>query len=355
MGSRVRRGMIILKAIYREERRWVLVSKAMLRVTGQKSFGRLVWIGLLVVVLGASACGEDDAESTETTNGETAGSVDAADNESPEATVRGASSSTTAAPIITTTTTVPPPRMGVVLLAPDQSNNTLNVRAGPGTSNPKVNELQPAQAGLVASGALEVVDGRVWHELVVGETVGWAYGYYLTETLTPARVEEEWDWKATIDDFANALVVGEGLEEIVSWRGLFVIRHDDNLRRWTPEELSGLHTDDTDLKWANTGASASESEATVGTWKQVIADAFLSDYLDQDVTIEVGGLTLGPNATLPETAISSAFANFPWVAIHDPGDNEAIGGLDWSTWFVFLEMENDGPKVVGLQPQVSYP
>ena len=311
---------------------------------------------LLMLLVAVSACGGDDQEAeVDDTAPEgaatTAVGEDAAD---PEGTEQTTAAPTTAA--TTTTTTAPQRRMGVVLLAPDQSNNKLNLRSGPGTQNPVVDDLQPAEADLVPTGAIEVVDGRVWHELASAEGSGWAYGYYLTETWSPSDVEQEWDWRAALEDFANALVLGEGLQDAVSWRGLFVIHFDDNLRRWPPDDLPALHQDDSDLRWSNTGASADQGgDATVGSWKEVIADPFLADYLDEDVDIEVGGLTLGANATLPGSAISSAFANFPWVAIHDPGDDETLGGLDWSTWLVFLEMEEDGPKVVGLQPQVAYP
>lgn len=316
---------------------------------------RLFWMVLLMIVVGLSACGSDDEEvegeeaAVEGTGATAAGE----EAESPDGVEQTTAPPTTE--LTTTTTTAPQRRMGVVLLAPDEANNSLNVRAGPGTQNPVVTELSPAQAELVPTGAIEVVDGRVWHELVAQDVAGWAYGYYLTETWSPSDVEQEWDWRSALENFANALVLGEGLEDAVSWRGLFVIHFDDNLRRWTPDDLPLLPEDDSDLRWSNTGASASEGEATVGSWKEVIADPFLSDYLDEDVNIGVGELTLGANSVLPGSAISSAFANFPWVAIHDPGDNEEFAGLDWSTWLVFLEMEEDGPKVVGLQPQVSYP
>ena len=313
---------------------------------------RLLWSMLLLVMLvTVTACGEDNVEGVDT--GEGATTAAGAETTSPEGTEETTVPPTTQPP--TTTTTVPQRRLGVVLLAPDEPNNKLNVRSGPGTQNRSVGEILPAQAELVPTGAVDVVDGRVWHELITADVAGWAYGYYLTETWSPSEVEEEWDWGSALEDFANALVLGEGLEETVSWRGLFVIYFDDTLRRWSPEELGTLHGDDTELKWSNTGASAGEGDATVGSWKEVIADPFLADYLDQDVNIEVGVLTLGANAVLPGSAISSAFVNFPWVAIHDPGDDETLGGLDWSTWLVFLEMEEDGPKVVGLQSQVAYP
>ncbi len=328
----------------------------MFSVTSRKVRHRLFWIMLLTILVAVSACGADDEEAevdgTAAEGAETT-APEGEDGAGAEGTEQTTAAPTTAAP--TTTTTVPPRRMGVVLLAPDESNNKLNMRAGPGTQNPVVGELQPAQAELASTDAIEVVDGRVWHELITGDATGWVYGYYLTETWSPSEVEQEWDWMSALEDFANSLVLGEGLQDTVSWRGLFVIYFDDNLRRWSPDDLPVLHEDDSDLRWSNTGASASEGDATVGSWKEVIADPFLADYLDEDINIEVGGLTLGPNAVLPSSAISSAFANFPWVAIHDPGDNAELGGLDWSTWLVFLEMEEDGPKVVGLQPQVSYP
>ncbi|MYB79428.1 MAG: hypothetical protein F4X70_08220 [Acidimicrobiia bacterium] len=324
----------------------------------------LLWTVLALSLLGAACGGDDEAEPD---GGETVAEGEAAAGGEESGTQATAASAEGTGPDVVTTSTLPPPttttttlppgrRLGVVLLAPDQADNSLNFREGPGTDNPVVGELFPAQAGLAPTGALEVVNGRVWHELITQDTSGWAYGYYLTEIWSPEEVEAEWEWKAALDNFANALVLGNGLADTVSWRGLFVIYYDQNLRRWEPDELSGLGDDDTELRWSNTGASADqEGDATVGTWKQVIADPFLADYLDEEVEIEVGGLTLGANAVLPGSAISSAFANFPWVAIHDPGDNEEFGGLDWSTWLVFLEMEQGRPRVVGLQPQVAYP
>ena len=321
---------------------------------------RFLWMVLLIVLVGASACGGDEegeegAEGDQVANGETTEAM--ADGQEPDA--AGAAdqtaTTTTSIPEITTTTAPPARRMGVVLLAPDEANNKLNVRSGPGTGNPVVDSVLPAQAELVPTGSVDLVNGRLWHQLSTPEATGWAYGYYLTETWSPSEIEAEWDWNGALVAFSNALVLGEGLEDAVSWRGLFVIHYDDELRRWAPEELAGLNQDDTDLKWSNTGASASESDATVGTWKEVIGDKFLADYLDEEVVIEVGGLPLGPNAVLPGSAISSAFANFPWVAVHDAGDSEELQGLDWSTWFVFLELEESGPKVVALQPQTAYP
>ena len=70
------------------------------------------------------------------------------------------------------------------------------------------------------------------------------------------------DWEAALDTFATALRTGEGLAEAVSWRGLYVIHHDNNLRWWKPAQLVDLLTDDTKLSWSSTGASAEEMGPT---------------------------------------------------------------------------------------------
>ena len=58
---------------------------------------------------------------------------------------------------------------------------------------------------------------------------------------------------------------------------------------------------------------------------------------------------------LREWAGVGGLANFVWVAVHDPGDNPEWEGLDWSTWFVFMELDGTLPKVVGLQIQTWGP
>ena len=86
-----------------------------------------------------------------------------------------------------------------------------------------------------------------------------------------------------------------------------------------------------------------------------IADQFLADYHDHDVQLHPGGIPIGSGGPPPWAAISAPFANFVWVAVHDPGDNPEWEGLDWSTWFVFMEVDGTLPKVVGLQIQAWGP
>jgi len=241
---------------------------------------------------------------------------------------------------------------GVVLTDPS-IYDPLNVRDAPGVRGTVIHRLAPTQTGFRPTGRQQTVDGSVWHEVDVSGTVGWVHGYYVTESWTSGEAED-WIWESALSAFADALASGEGLADVVSWRGLHVVHHDDNLRRWRPRALSGLLSDETKLAWASTGASA-EERGPAASFAQEIAQSFLADYHDEDAQMEPGGLALGAGAVLPEAAISPAFANFFRVAVHDPGDNPEYDGLDWSTWFVFLDMDGSAPRVVGLQLQSWYP
>ena len=234
------------------------------------------------------------------------------------------------------------------------SARVLNLREWAGTRGPIIATLHPTQTKLLPTGRQESVDGRIWHEIVAGETLGWVHGRHVTEAWTPNEVNTRWDWRTALDKFAKALAAGSDLAEAVSWRGLYVVYYDDNLRWWKPHQLGELLADDTKLAWASPGASAEELGPTA-SFREQIADQFLEDYHEPDAQLQPGGIPIGSGGPGPGAAISTPFANFVWVAIHDPGDNPEWAGLDWSTWFVFMELDGTLPKVAGLQIQTWGP
>ena len=335
---------------------------------------RLVLAGMVGWLLMATACSDAPATSladrSSATTSATSEAPEVAGVTSEAATVHdvdtsvGTEASVTTIGITVPATTIPtttavsvaPPAarsMGVVLIDP-AIPDVLNLRERAGAGSPIIGTLHPTQTKLSPTGRQEAVDGRTWHEIVAGDTVGWVHGRYVTETWTLDEVEARWDWETALDTFATALRTGEGLAEAVSWRGLYVIHHDNNLRWWKPARLVDLLTDDTKLAWSSTGASAEEMGPTA-SFKEQIADRFLADYHDGDVQLEPGGVPIGAGGVLPPAAVSPALANFVWIAVHDPEDNPEYGGIDWSTWFVFMELEGALPRVVGLQVQTWYP
>ena len=281
-------------------------------------------------------------------------SVDVAAVATTDVSVTSVAATAAAATTLTTATPTPAPggrSMGVVLVDP---TDVLNLREWAGTGGPIIATLHPTQTKLLPTGRQESVDGRIWHEIVAGETVGWVHGRYVTETWTLNEVNARWDWRTALDEFANALAGRSDLAEAVSWRGLYVVYYDEDLLWWKPHQLGELLTDDTKLAWASPGASAEELGPTA-SFREQIADQFLEDYHDPDTQLRPGGIPIGSGGPPPWAAISTPFANFVWVAIHDPGDNPEWSGLDWSTWFVFMELDDTLPKVVGLQIQTWGP
>ncbi|HUH06449.1 MAG TPA: SH3 domain-containing protein [Egibacteraceae bacterium] len=62
------------------------------------------------------------------------------------------------------------------------SGDALNVRTGPGVSNPVTATLAPDTIELESTGRIARVDGSLWREIVVpGATTGWVNARYLTE------------------------------------------------------------------------------------------------------------------------------------------------------------------------------
>lgn len=240
-------------------------------------------------------------------------------------------------------------RMGVVLVDPSDS---LNMRAGPGVDNPVLATLHYSQTDLVPTGSSVLVDGSPWHEIAVGDMRGWVHGRYITEQWHAGDVLWRWDWRTALDRFAEALETGTGLSDAVTWRG-FYASDSVVVHWWTLKEVDGLVTDDSGLRWY-VGEIDWEDLVAIGhvpTFADAVAEPFLAVYSDPQTTVTVGGLpAVG-------YAIPQVFANFPWVAIHDPSQTNMFD-FDWATTFVFLELGDDDPsvpRVVGIHTDSYLP
>ena len=243
--------------------------------------------------------------------------------------------------------------MGVVLVDP-LIDDVLNLREWPGTGGPVLAGLERTQTQLIPTGRTAPVDGRPWYELTAGAITGWSHGRYLTETWTDTDVDQRWDWSTAIDRFADGLAGHRSLTETVTWRGFYAVDHGDALHWWRPEHVPDLLDDNTPIAWNFQGADAEEI-GVIYTFAELIAEPFLDDYHDTDTTFSVRDRPLGAGSVIPSAAVSTAFQNFVWVAMHDPGDDPQWDGLDWTTWFIYLELDGPTAKVVGVQLQTWGP
>ena len=255
---------------------------------------------------------------------------------------------TTGAPVATTLLSPPERGWGVVLIDP-LIDDSLNLREWPGVDGPVLATLHRTQSGLRPTGRVSPVAGRPWYEVTTPAGItGWVHGRYVTPLVPATVARSEWDWKGAVDRFAQALGTNQSLLDSVSWRGLYAVDGGGGLHWWRPSDVPTLANDTNPLRW-NFAAATWEDTGLIHTFADVIAAPFLSDYHDPDVQLSVGALPLGAGAVLPTAAVSPAFANFVWIAVHDPADNPDFGGLDWRTWLIYLELDGDTPKVVGVQ------
>ena len=311
----------------------------------------LVTVLAAVAVLGV-ACDEPLPDSGPPTTTRI-GAAEVAAATAPEATTAlpgtHASTTTSTQPALTTS----PPvladarRWGVVLIDP-LIDDSLNLRERPGVTGPILTTLHRTQTGIVPTGRVSPVSGRPWYEVTAHGVTGWVHGRYVTAIWPVDDVGTQWDWRGAVDRFAQALATRQGLPEAVTWRGFYAVDGGGGLHWWPPAALPRLVTDDTRLRW-NFGAASWEETGLIHTFADVVAIPFLEDYYDHDAELAVAAVPLGTNAVIPAVAVSTAFANFSWVAVHDPVDNPDFGGLDWSTWLVYLELDGDTPRVVGVQ------
>ena len=268
--------------------------------------------------------------------------------------------STTAAPAPTTTTTPPvqtdaslTDRLWAVVLV--DGDDVLNVRTGPGVAFDKLTSFGATHNGIVLTGIKAEVGGSVWVEVETEDARGWVNKYFLTEEWTLREVGDQWNMQAPLVEFAAAVEAGGDLGTRVSARGLFVVYYDTLLRRWKQSDLDDVMNDGVVHSWSSPGCDPGCVE---DTFADAVGLQFYGVYEDigDDAVGGLDDIILGGNGPFPpEAAIPAQFENFHWVVIHDPGDDPEFDGLDWQTWFVYYNYEDDDAVIVGLSPAAWAP
>ncbi|MEZ5407280.1 MAG: SH3 domain-containing protein [Acidimicrobiales bacterium] len=236
----------------------------------------------------------------------------------------------------------------VVLVADD---DTLAVRQQADPASTKIGELAWDAEGVTTTGQTGSHNGQPWYEVTTGSTAGWVNAAYLTPQVTAAEFAADPEPEALVDELAGVLQARGDLRPLVSAHGLYV---DDRPRllRFTTDELAGILTDTTVRSWIG---PACGSPCLSATFAEHIAVPFLSAYDDTDTTVTVDDLASGPSSRIPESIVRPELAGFHHVTVFDPGDDPAADGLDWSTWYVYLDREPDGWKIVALSNDVWAP
>ncbi len=310
----------------------------------------------LLLALSTAAC-SDTEEGTADGTAVSTGSVPATDATSPGtgSTGTGATSPTgggDATGSTGTATSAQPALDGaawnVVLVA---SDDTLAVRQQADPAAAKVGDLAWNATGVTTTGATARHNGQPWFEVRQGSSTGWVNATYLTPQTTAAAFAADPAPQQLVAELARVLAARGDLRPLVSAHGLYI---DDRPRmlRFTADDLAGILTDTTVRSW--NGPACSEP-CVSATFADHVAAPFVGAHNDADTVITLDDLASGPSSRLPESVIRPELAGFHHVTVHDPGDDPSVDGLDWATWYVYLDREPGGWKVVALSNDVWAP
>lgn len=232
--------------------------------------------------------------------------------------------------------------MTVVNVAAD---DTLNVRAGAGTGHATIGRLSPGVM-VPTTGKTTTVNGTPWFELVTPLGAGWANGKFLTATTTSAG-DTATAARAVIDDFAERLRDGNDVADLVSADGLWIAHHAPPVH-YPNDQVDKAISDPATRRWGSNALGADSPEITPQTFREAVADPFVSVWLDDDTTHTTNQIQTGPNGRVEAEVIPSEFSSLPFVSALDPGDNPDFGGLDWQMWMVSVVTEDGQPRVFAL-------
>jgi hypothetical protein len=253
-----------------------------------------------------------------------------------------AATSTAVAATAAATTSSPPESYEVAFVAP---NDTLNVRSGPGVSNPVIAELSPRAAGLRLIGEGENVNGWLWVPIETSDAVsGWVNSRYLTGELATAAFCGDPAVDNLLRELETALASQNGSELaslVHPQRGLRM-----RLAWWNPEiyftreQVGTLFTSDETITWGTENGSGAPIE---GPFRNIVYPLLQNDLLGAG-QVTCDEIDHGPTAGL--TILPEAYDSVNHVSYYRQG-SDALQ-FDWGTWVVGIERWQGQPYLAFL-------
>ncbi len=225
----------------------------------------------------------------------------------------------------------PTPHYRVAFVA---SDDTLNVRSGPGINNGVVGELAPNADGVQITGEGEIVAGSTWTPITAGSLSGWVNGRFLTGSLESETFCQD---EAVLDllvDLETAVTNQDSslLAQLIHPERGLRIHH----AWWNPEvrltydEVSEIFTSTAVYDW---GIEDGSGSPIVGPFSQEILPLLQEDLLLADDTA-CDEILHGGTAGI--VRLPDGYDAVHYYAFFRPGTDE-FAGMNWGSWVVGIE------------------
>ena len=319
-------------------------------------------IAIALATVPLASCGDSDSDVAGTAPAATTTAVESTTSAVPDSTATTSPGTTLPAEPTTVPTTpgtdppttvretdpdVVPPAAGTQLVVGllDEADQ-LNVRVAADPDADIVARLDPTTV-VAATGNADVNDGSIWYEIstntTTGATTGWANSFYLSQQWSATDFAADPRVTNLMQQLFDIFVARGDLRTVTGRRGL-IVSHFDPPRRFKPAELATLLTSTTEYGWGS--SACSPEECGTDTFTEAFADQYIQAYDDPDRQVVFDEIIGGGNMMI--NPVPAKFLGVHYAAFFDPGDDPDFGGLDWSTWYVYIALEDGEPVTVGL-------
>jgi len=304
-----------------------------------------LWVALCVLTVGLLACSlpgmgaETPAPQTPPTQ---LPATQAPATQAPATQPPPTTAPATAAPPTPTTAPVTSGPYQVAFVA---DNDVLNVRSGPGISNPAGSTLAYNATDIMITGAGQEVSGSTWVPVQKGSQTGWVNRSFLTEQVTPATFCADARVTALLENLKAAISGRDGaaLAELVHPARGLLIRHN----WWNPEvrlshdEVSAFFTDSRSRDWGVQDGSGLPLNGSSAAIILPMLDEDLLNAAQTDCDELLGGNTAGI-VTLP-----AEYSALNFLSVYRPAPDEE-NPFDWGSWAIGVEFWEGRPFLAFL-------
>lgn len=296
-------------------------------------------MGMLIVAMAAAACtsGSDEpdaalviptAASVATVPGQPEATPDSPRPAAPTLPASSASDPAAAAPM--PTATIPYNRVAFVA-----SDDTLNVRSGPGVDFDIVGELDPQEDEILVTGSGQQVLYSTWVPVSSGGISGWVNSRFLAEVVNENLFCDDKEATILLDNLEQSIIAQDG-ERLAS-----LVHPERGLRMrqswWNPEitlygeDIENLFTSAEKIDW---GIQDGSGEPLVGSFSEIMLPLMQKD---MEILPEIGCNEILHGGTAGLIQLPDGYEGISLLSLYNPG-TDTYDGMDWGTWVVGVEL-----------------